>query len=123
MVKLHINREECITTMFIRLFVYANNEINAKEISENIISNIESFIVEKKYIKIETYWKIEQIYIIELSIELNKEINTEAWINFLKRISDKWEFYGDPIDEILISESLNGCDYIRKDISMINIFL
>ncbi|WP_252232786.1 hypothetical protein [Clostridium sp. ZBS15] len=109
--------------MFIRLFVYANNEINAKEISENIISNIESFIVEKKYIKIETYWKIEQIYIIELSIELNKEINTEAWINFLKRISDKWEFYGDPIDEILISESLNGCDYIRKDISMINIFL
>ncbi|WP_238917732.1 hypothetical protein [Clostridium sp. YIM B02555] len=107
--------------MLIRLFAYSNNEVQAKNIFDSITSSINSSIVFKEYKKIEPYWKIEGIYLIEVRIELDKYFKEESMEEFLKSIADKWIVFGNPIEEVLASEATEGCNYIKKGVNMINI--
>lgn len=108
--------------MLFRLFAYSNSESEAKKVFDSIINNIENSIVYKEYKKIEPYWKIEGIYVIEVKIELDKDFNEEKKEEFLKSIADKWTMFGNPVDEVLASETTEGCNYIKKGVNMINIF-
>lgn len=108
--------------MLFRVFEYSKNQHEAKLIFEHIISEIQNSIISKEYKKIEPYWKVEGIHIVEVLIKLNKSFNKNQHEEFLRSISDKWISYGDPVNEIIASETTEGCNYIKKDVSMINIF-
>lgn len=108
--------------MLFRLFAYSNDEVEAKSVFESIINDIESSIVYKEYKKIEPYWKIEGIYVVTVRIELHNDFEGENKEDFLKSISDKWITFGNPIDEVLASETTEGCNFIKKGVNMINIF-
>lgn len=109
--------------MLFRVFEYSNNQDEAKLIFESVISEIQNSIISKEYKKIEPYWKIEGIYVVEVSIKLDKSFNRDKYEKFLKSISDKWISYGDPVDEIIASETIEDCNYTKEEINMINIFL
>lgn len=108
--------------MLIRLFAYASNKGEAKHIFESIIIDIENNIVHKKYTKNEPYWKMEGIYEVEVNIELTRDFNELKRDEFLKSISDKWLAFGEPIEEVLASNTNKDCKYIKSGIKMINIF-
>lgn len=108
--------------MLFRLFAYSNNEVEAKIVFDSIISGIESSIANKEYKKIEPYWKIEGIYVVEARIELHKDFNEGKKEEFFRSISDKWTAFGNPVNEILASETTVGCNFIKKGVKMINIF-
>lgn len=106
--------------MYIRLFVYAKFKKVALDIFDNII---EDYIISSVTInKIEPYWKIEGIYIIEASLDLKYKLKRNNLKIILNKIADKWLFFGDPEDEALASENLKGCNYIKEHVKMINIF-
>jgi hypothetical protein len=108
--------------MLFRVFEYSNNENDAKVIFDDIINNIKDYITNKNYIKIEPYWKIKGIYVVEVKIQFNKNFNDIILKKFLMSIAYKWMEFGNPIDEVLASETMDECNYIKKDINMINIF-
>lgn len=108
--------------MLVRLFAYSNSKDAAKKFFNSIINNIESSIVNKEYKRIEPYWKIEGVFVIEVNIELNKDFNEKNKEEFLNSIADRWIMFGNPINEVLASETTDGCNYIKKGVSMINIF-
>ncbi|KYN78010.1 hypothetical protein A0J52_01625 [Clostridium sporogenes] len=108
--------------MLFRLFAYSNNKDEAKFVFNSIIKNIESSIVYKEYKKIEPYWKIDGIYVVEVKVEFYKGLYEKNKEEFLKSIADKWTVFGNPIQEIIASDTTEGCMYIKKGIKMINIF-
>jgi hypothetical protein len=48
------------------------------------------------------------------------QLPTEGKIRYIQ--PEKWIEFGNPIDEVLASETTKGCNYIKKGINMINIF-
>lgn len=75
-----------------------------------------------EYVAIEPYWKIDGIYILEVNVDLKIAFTEERVTKFLDSISDKWTFFGDPIEEALASEATEGCSYIINGVNMVNIF-
>lgn len=109
--------------MFVRMFLYAKSKEEATAICNDILSNIDLYIEQRKIVEITPYWKIEGIFQIELSVVLkNNSINSEDWERFLKTLSNIWLSYGEPIDEILITRKLDGSIMCNEKIEMINIF-
>lgn len=108
--------------MFIRLFTHSTSEEESKKILNEIITNELDYIDKIEYVTIEPYWKVESIYKIEVNVNLKEIFNEERMKSFLNSISDKWIFFGKPIEEALASETTEGCNYIKDGVNMINIF-
>lgn len=108
--------------MYIRLFANANNSDEALQILDRAIYSIKNDIETQEIVKLEPYWKIEGVYIVETNIVLRERIKEEQLKHFLNEIADKWIFYGGHVNEALTSETTQGCNYIKKGINMINIF-
>ena len=106
--------------MFIRLYLYAQNDNDAKDIYDDCVSQIADYIVEKDGLKVEQYWKFSDMYVVEESIKFN--IDVDEFQTFLKSISDSWLQFGYPeTDELLASETDSG-KYMKNKISMVNLF-
>lgn len=108
--------------MFIRLFTHSSNEEESKKILNEIIDKELQYIDKIEYVTIEPYWKLDGIYIVEVNVNLIVEFNEEKIKDFLQSISDKWIYFGNPLEEALASETTEGCNYIKDGINMINIF-
>ncbi|WP_238907489.1 MULTISPECIES: hypothetical protein [Clostridium] len=108
--------------MFIRIFIRSNTVDEAKEVYQNLINETKQFIKSEKIEKIEPYWKYDDTHVIEANILLNCHLDSIQFKEFLYKISDKWEFFGIPVDEALASRNVDGCKYIIDEIDMINIF-
>ena len=83
------------------------------------MSRINIYIKKCEVRNLTSYWKIENVYIIEAIIELYQD----KLKHFLDFFSDTWMELGNPIDELLASKSNEGCTYIRNGFILINIFL
>lgn len=104
--------------MYIRYFVNTNKKESAINLVEESLIGIQEKIIYKQIKKTEPYWKIDNIYIVEMEIEIQKESITV----FLNLYSDNWIEYGNPTDELISSKNNKECAYMKKGFEMINIF-
>ncbi|MHA2960490.1 hypothetical protein [Priestia megaterium] len=109
--------------MFVRLYVTAQNETEAKENLKVVLEKIKQILVKTNVEKLEPYWKFDDIYVVELNLIVKKDLSLNELNTLLKTISDKWQCYGEPINEFLASKTTEGCNYILKGVEMINIYL
>ena len=109
--------------MFIRLFAYADNERTAKSIANDVLSSLARCIDKVDYVSCEPYWKIDGTYKIEMSIVFVNQLTDSQFHSFMNDVSDKWLFFGSPPDELLASDTTEGCSYIKTGVSLINVFL
>lgn len=108
--------------MIIRIFVNVNTDNEATEVYRKFIGSTESFITEEKVIKIQQYWKYKNMFILETNVLLNCDIGSKQFDEFLNKISDKWQFFGIPVDEALTTSKTEGCNYTIDKVAMVNIF-
>lgn len=108
--------------MRIRIFINAVTEEEATEVYKRFIDLTNSAIKSEKITRVEPYWKFEDMFIIEAHVLLNCDVYSERFDEFLHKISDKWSFFGIPINEALASATTKGCRYIIDKIEMVNIF-
>ena len=106
------------------MFLYAKTEKEAIQQSENILLLLKTYIIKRKMIAIEPYWKMNNMYKLDISLELDIHILEKNILEeFLQNISSKWQSYGEPINEILISKNDNDTIVYNEKIEMINIFI
>ncbi|WLR42516.1 hypothetical protein LC087_17775 [Bacillus carboniphilus] len=109
--------------MFVRLFVDANDEKSALDVFNMVIGNLNSIVISYKIEEIKPYWKIDNVLIIEFSLDLSEIITIDKLTEELKGISDKWTAFGEPVEELLASDTTEGCEFLLKGVRMINIYL
>lgn len=106
--------------MFMRFFLYAENDNAALDIYEDCVKHIANYIIERYGLKVEPYWKFSDMYVIEETIKVN--IEEDKYQSFLKSISDSWTHFGYPkTNELLASETGSG-KYMKNKLSMVNLF-
>lgn len=106
--------------MFMRFFLYAENDNAALDIYEDCVKHIANYIIERYGLKVEPYWKFSDMYVIEESIKVS--IKEDKYQSFLQSISDSWIPFGYPeVNELLASETGSG-KYMRDKLSMVNLF-
>ncbi|HBI02455.1 MAG TPA: hypothetical protein DDY49_00310 [Paenibacillaceae bacterium] len=108
--------------MFIRIYLNTDNQQDALNILENVLNQLDVEIQNKEIVKVEPYWKMEEVYIIEVSFLVNK-LTEEGFEKFLEKISDKWTYFDHPINEVLASETTDGCTFLFPGVKLINIHL
>ncbi|MBD8006050.1 hypothetical protein [Bacillus norwichensis] len=107
--------------MFIRLYVNAKSEPEACLVLEKVIKIFQPVLKSKEIQKVEPYWKIDGVYVVEITM-LISEGKTEAEINeILESIADKWTRFGSPITELLASDTTENCNFLLDGLKMINI--
>ncbi|MFB8425050.1 hypothetical protein ACFC4S_23825 [Priestia megaterium] len=109
--------------MFVRLYITAQNEPEAKGNLIIVLEKLKSILIKTNVEKLEPYWKFNDMYVVELSLEVKKDLTLSGLKYLLESISDRWEYYGEPINELLASKTVEGCNYILKNVEMINIYL
>ncbi|KML31413.1 MULTISPECIES: hypothetical protein [Priestia] len=109
--------------MFVRLYVTAKNKTDAKKNLKICLEKINPILVKANVEKLEPYWKFDDMYVVELNLIVKKDLSLNELTQLLETISDKWQYYGDPINEFLASKTAEGCNYILKGVEMINIYL
>jgi len=112
-----------VLILFIRLYVTAQNEKEAKVTLKAVLEKIKQIVIRINVEKVEPYWKFNDMYVIELNLIVKKELNPSQLKRLLESIADKWSCYGEPINEFLASKTTKGCNYILKGVEMINIYL
>lgn len=108
--------------MFMRVFVEADNSETAAKMVEDICAILQKEIEVVEIVKNEPYWKMQGVYVLETKIDFRGELSTSTLNEFLTAISDKWLFFGDPVNEALASDANQDCNYIKKGLKMINLF-
>lgn len=108
--------------MFMRLFVEADNSQTSEKMLKDVCAVLQKEVKKIEIKKNEPYWKMQGIYVLETNIDFINEISRPTLNDFFNGISDKWLFFGDPVDEALASDTNKGCTYIKKGLKMINIF-
>lgn len=93
------------TTLFIRLYVYSNNNIESKNIAKEVVKPLENYIEKIKYIANKPYWKIDGMYVVEIKIKLYDKLNQDYFNKFLKEISNDWSILGINEDELIASDT------------------
>lgn len=114
--KLHINKGE---KMFINLFIYSDDEENARKILNDLLQNERQYINKIEYKRFEPYWKFDDMFEIGFEVQFNEAFTQEKFERFLEGISDKWTDYG---DSVLASDTTEGCNYIKEGVGLIEIF-
>ncbi|MBQ4523076.1 MAG: hypothetical protein IJA10_09025 [Lachnospiraceae bacterium] len=105
--------------MKINFFVEAQVEKEAIRLVQDGLYSMEEIIVSKEEQKVAPYWKMENVYIVEMTVELSQ--NTLQF--FLESFSDDWLEIGNPVEELLASKTNQGCKYMKEGFVLINIFL
>lgn len=95
--------------MFIRLFVNTNNIEEANVALEKVTSVLKEKIKGKEIVKIIPYWKIEDVYIVEVNLEIYEGISDGDIYKDLQGIINKWITFGNPINELLTSVDMDDC--------------
>lgn len=108
--------------VFIRLFAHSTNEDDSKRIFNEMMDCELDNIDNIEYVAIEPYWKIDGIYKLEANVNFKITFTEKRITKFLDSISDKWTFFGNPVEEALASETTEGCNYIKNGVNMVNIF-
>ncbi|WP_313563417.1 hypothetical protein [Ruminiclostridium cellobioparum] len=110
--------------MYIRLIAISADEKEAAQILDSVLKEIQKSIINKEIRLLEPYWKIEGRYEIEANINLDFDSNfsNNRIQTFLNSISDKWIMYGSPVNEVLASQTTEGCNILKNGVSLINIF-
>ncbi|WP_458415075.1 hypothetical protein ACNQFZ_09855 [Schinkia sp. CFF1] len=107
--------------MFIRLYVNAKNELEANLVLEKVLNIFQPILKSKETQKVEPYWKIDGVYVVETTM-LILEGKTEGEINeVLEEISDSWTRFGNPVTELLASDTTENCNFLLDGLKMINI--
>ncbi|MDN4618536.1 hypothetical protein QCD85_10540 [Paenibacillus sp. PsM32] len=107
--------------MFVRLFVNAKSETEARVVLEKVFRIFSPILENKEIKKIEPYWKMDEVYIVEITM-LISENQTESKLNrILECIANKWIRFGDPVTELLASDTTENCIFMLEGIKMINI--
>lgn len=109
--------------MFIRLFSYASNELDSKQIVDNILKSINVYIDKVEFVLCKPYWKMSGVYENEVRVVFKNDLTDVQLNTWLYDISDKWLYLGSPITEMLASETTKDCHYIIDGVSMINVIL
>lgn len=60
--------------MFIKMFINADTEDESMKIVEDILSPLNTYFKRTNKIKLEPYWKIKDMYSIDVDIDLNVNI-------------------------------------------------
>lgn len=111
--------------MLCSMYIWANSKNESKEVSKKILSEFKEFILEVDIVENMPYWKIEGIYEIGLTIKLNNSENeirkSKEWHDFLKTISNKWEFIGN--NQFIASKKNVKVTYMINKLEFINIFI
>ena len=105
--------------MFIRYFIESDSQNGAINLINRDFQNLDCYIRKKEIKNILPYWKIDNVYIIEVIIDLR----ADTLKCFMDYYSDKWLECGYPVDEFLTSKNIPECTFIRNGYGMINIFL
>jgi hypothetical protein len=108
--------------MFIRLFIQTENLDEAKNLFLDSMSTLSNKVQEYNFKKIEPYWKMEDLTVVEVEVILASKISEAERERFLSSISNKWIYFGNPLDEALSSKNTEGCTFLKNGIEMINIF-
>ena len=106
--------------MTVRYFVEESDELIARELVENTYKFLVNTITRKEYQKVEKYWKIEGICVVEVILEVD---NISEFQNYLKNMADYWIEFGNPIKELLASRTDKNCNFIKEKFNMINVIL
>jgi hypothetical protein len=109
--------------MFVRMYVNAINEEVALGFAQKFVNLFDSFLKSISDQVIEPYWKLKGVYQIEIEMQLYREINEKEIKKVLSTIGDNWLTFGDPVNELLISDTTDNCDIKLSDVKMINIHL
>ncbi|MEI6101958.1 MAG: hypothetical protein WCP73_08980 [Eubacteriales bacterium] len=108
--------------MIIKLFVEAENQRYAENELNDAICVFQNKIKVKEITKNEPYWKMSGVYLVEAKIDFIQEITKDFLHRFLNSISDNWQFFGDPVNQAVSSDSADGQTYLQKGIKMINVY-
>lgn len=106
--------------MFIRLFIKTIENDIAKETVKNVLSHIPSELISKVDIKIEPYWKFDDVLVAELEINLFKELDKSMKGEFLYAIANYWMFLGYENSEALSSHTMENC-ILKYSLEMIDV--
>lgn len=107
--------------MFIRLYENAKSEREARLVLEKVLKIFEPVLKNKEIKKVEPYWKIDGVYVVEMTMLISED-KTEVEINgILESIADKWTRFGSPTTELLASDTTENCNFILEGLKMINI--
>lgn len=107
--------------MFIRFYVYADNEEDALHIYKHCMDNVQKYIIEEQIHSMIPYWKFSDMYVIEVSWTWN--IDIALFRTFLESISNNWSHYGRALAgefSLLASETNKDCTYMQSKISMVD---
>lgn len=107
--------------IFVRMFVYSNNEKDAINISNNFLSIFNSITRSVSDQSFEPYWKFEDMYVVEISIQLLVDKNSKAFNNKLSFVAENWITFGDPVIELLASDTDENCKIKIHGVKMLNI--
>ncbi len=108
--------------MFIRIFIINNNFNGAEKVLLDVINLLPIKIKKHSVDKLEQYWKFEEMIVLESNIKLDRKLTEDEKKEFALRIGNNAEFYGDPIEEFLISLSADDIEIYNKYIYMIDIY-
>ena len=94
--------------MEITLYATVTTEDDCLLVLNEIIENLDEFIVNKKFDTPEKYWKFEEQFVVYASLDLNGNFNSFDFQNFLNKIATKWTKLGDK--EHLTSVTKENCE-------------
>ena len=77
--------------MLIRMFVKSHSSDESKKICERILIKLEKYIDEKSYLNNQSYWKMDNVFLLEICINLKEKISLGILEKFALSISDKWQ--------------------------------
>lgn len=107
--------------MFIRLYVNAKSKPEARSVLDKVLEIFDPVLQNKEIQKVEPYWKIDGVYVVEMTM-LILEGKTEVEINrILESIADKWIRFGSNTNELLAFDTTENCNFLLEGLKMINI--
>ncbi|WP_338751109.1 hypothetical protein [Bacillus sp. FJAT-52991] len=107
--------------MFIRLYLNAKNKDQAQHSINKFLKIFEPITESEQLLKVEPYWKIENIYVAEIDIIPQENYTSKSLNEILYEISDHWIEFGDPVNELLASATDDNCKFIIPEFNMVNI--
>ena len=83
--------------VFVRLFTNVENEQKAKDLLQDILGPIRQYILLLKELKVEPYWKIKELFVVECLLELDEHFGETEKSAFLDNIAETKHDHGDDV--------------------------
>ncbi|MGD6817692.1 hypothetical protein ACQCVE_11565 [Metabacillus sp. 113a] len=109
--------------MFIRLYLNAKSKLEAQSVLQRVLFKFKPILENIEFHKIEPYWKIENVYVVEITISVLKHSSDKEFRGILNSIADKWIEIGDPLTELIASDTTEECNFIIDGLKMITIHI